>query len=68
MKLTMVLVTLQCLHNVDTVDIVDTEMHCVIMSGVLGGAGAGGVPRPPLYHHRGLHQVDILFYIINAQW
>lgn len=34
-------------------------MHYVIMSGVLGGAGAGGVPRPPLYHHRGLHQVDI---------
>ena len=60
--------TLQWLHNVDNVDIVDTEMHCVLMPGVLGGAGAGGVPRTPLHHHRGLHQVDILFSIINAQW
>ena len=68
MKLTMVTgytAIVQCLHNIENVDIVDTEMHYVIMSGVLGGAGAGGVPGPPLYHHRGLHQVDILF---SAQW
>ena len=47
--------TLQWLHNVENVDIVFTEMHCVLMPGVLGGAGAGGVPRTPLHHHRGLH-------------